>query len=73
MRKVRQLFIVGQTRIHIDSVEGLGDYMELEVCMNNGQLISEGEAVAHDLMMKLGISNEDLITCAYMDLLEQKK
>ena len=41
--------------------------------MNNGQLISEGEAVAHDLMMKLGISNEDLITCAYMDLLEQKK
>ena len=31
VRKTRYLYIVGQTRVHCDSVEGLGDFLELEV------------------------------------------
>lgn len=31
VRKQRWLYLVGQTRIHVDQVEGLGSYMELEV------------------------------------------
>lgn len=32
IKKTRQVYIVGQTRIHIDCVDDLGDFVELEVC-----------------------------------------
>ena len=42
--------MVGQTRVHCDSVQGLGDFMELEVMMKEGQSNEEGVAIAEDLV-----------------------
>ena len=65
--------MVGQTRVHCDTVEGLGDFMELEVVLQDGQSVEHGQNIADDLMSKLGIDQTKLITCAYMDLLDAQK
>ncbi|MBN1452099.1 MAG: class IV adenylate cyclase [Anaerolineales bacterium] len=70
VRKTRYLYRVGQTRIHLDEVEGLGHFLELEVVMRDGQSDAEGQAIAEDLMRRLGVREEALVEGAYMDLIE---
>jgi len=72
VRKTRYLCMVGQTRVHVDDVEGLGQFMELEVVMREGQSDAEGQAIAQELMSKLEVRESDLLEAAYMDLLEDK-
>lgn len=69
--KVRRVYMLGQTRIHLDDVSGLGNFIELEVVLQPGQTDAEGQAIAMDLMHQLGIREADLIETAYMDMLEQ--
>ena len=69
VRKNRTLFLAGRTRIHLDRVEGLGDFLELEVMLEEGEPVESGEAEARDLMEKLGIRPDQLIEGAYVDLL----
>ena len=70
IRKTRWLYMAGQTRIHLDRVEGLGDFLELEVVMRDDQSIETGTAIAGELMGRLGIERDQLLDRAYMDLQE---
>jgi predicted adenylyl cyclase CyaB len=69
VKKTRTLYLVGQTRIHIDQVEGLGDFLELEVVLQPGQSESEGKEIATRLLREFGIGHPELIGEAYIDLL----
>ncbi|MEI8313129.1 MAG: class IV adenylate cyclase [Verrucomicrobiota bacterium] len=71
--KTRTLFMVGQTRIHLDSVEGLGFFAELEVVLQDFQSAEEGHAIARKLMVLLEISEGDLLAGSYADLLNESK
>lgn len=70
--KQRTLYLVGATRVHLDVVEGLGHFVELEVVLRDDQNAAEGEAVAHGLLEALGITPSQLVSQAYIDLLEQR-
>lgn len=72
VRKRRTLFLMGRTRIHLDRVEGLGDFIELEVVLADGEEVELGEAIARDLMEKLRILPGQLIEGAYVDLLAER-
>ena len=69
VRKRRTLFLMGQTRIHLDEVENLGSFVEIEVVLLPQQTVSEGAHIAEEIMDKLGISKDDLVEKAYIDLL----
>ena len=68
--KRRFLYRIGRTRVHLDEVEGLGTFVELEVVLDEGQTPEEGQGVAEALMGDLGIEDGDCIRGAYIDLLE---
>jgi len=69
VRKQRTLFLAGRTRIHLDKVENLGHFMELEVVLHDGESAEAGVLEAHELMKRLGIEASRLIDRAYVDLL----
>jgi len=73
VEKRRILLMHGRTRIHLDEVKGLGHFLELEVMLNPDESEAEGVRVAHDLLSRLGVSEEDLVRGAYADLLDKQE
>ena len=71
VRKQRMIYMCGPTRIHLDSVEGLGDFMELEVVISAENNIGDGIAIAHRLMGELGVESGELVEESYIDLIEK--
>ena len=71
VKKTRYLYLVGQTRVHLDDVQDLGQFMELEVVMREGQGDAKGQEIAEGLMTRLGVERSDLLDGAYMDLIEK--
>ena len=72
VEKHRQVIHVGQTRVHLDDVVGLGSFLELEVVLQENQSLEDGEAIATELMVAFGVTSESLINGAYIDLLEAR-
>ena len=69
VRKRRTLYLAGPTRIHLDRVEGLGDFIELEVVLGEGEPEAAGHATAASLLRALGVAESQLVRGAYLDLL----
>ena len=73
VRKRRLLFRLDATRVHLDCVEGLGNFVELEVVLDPGQSAAEGARRAEQIMADLDIKQGDLVPQAYIDLVTNEK
>lgn len=69
VRKRRTLYLIDRTRVHLDRVEGLGEFVELEVVLRPQESTEEGLLPARRLMAELGIEPGQLVEEAYIDLL----
>ena len=70
VRKRRTVRLVGRTRVHLDTVEGLGTFVELEVVLDDAEPSEPGVVEARRLMTALGIGEDQLVRGAYIDVLQ---
>ena len=68
IRKTRRLYRIGPTRIHLDEVEGLGQFIEFEYVLKEGEDRMRGEITVKDLIEKFHVTPADIIPNAYIDL-----
>ncbi|NUQ80888.1 MAG: class IV adenylate cyclase [Bacteroidetes bacterium] len=72
VRKRRTLYLIGRTRVHLDEVESLGNFLELEVVLSDDESGESGLNEANRLLQELQIASDTLIDTAYVDLLNGK-
>lgn len=70
VRKRRILYLAGRARIHLDQVDRLGAFVELEVVLADDEPEAQGVAEARRLMGALGIDRLACVEGAYLDLLD---
>ena len=71
VKKKRTIYRIENAKIHLDKVENLGDFFEIELAIVSGEE-KKGEEIIFQYMEKFGIKKENLIDVAYQDLLANK-
>ena len=67
VKKKRKLFMYNVTRVHLDEVENLGHFLELETPVTLS--VEESETINEYITDRLQLSRDDFITGSYIDLL----
>ena len=69
VEKNREVFFVEQTRVHLDRVNGLGTFLELEVVLGPDDSEESGQQIASEILKRLNVADSQLVACAYFDLI----
>jgi len=74
VRKRREVLLIDNVRVHLDAVESLGTFLELEAVVDAAHDDAVCRAQVARLMRALGLGEADLIRASYAELsLETKK
>ncbi len=65
------LYLFNNARIHLDSVQGLGSFIEFEVLVTKGK--TQAKSLMRTLSKKFSISKAAVIASSYSDLLFRQK
>jgi len=67
--KVRELYLWDHTRVHLDTVEELGTFLELETVVTE-QTLEDARAECERIRDSLMIKAEDILSVSYADLIQ---
>lgn len=68
VEKRREVFLVGNVRIHLDDVVGLGRFLEFEAVLGPAMDPAAGHAQVQDLIGRFAIGPEDLLPGSYGEM-----
>lgn len=68
--KIRDIYFIENVKFHVDEVEGLGTFMEIEARDIDGRIgVDVLTKQCNKYLKVMGIRNNDLVTLSYSDLL----
>lgn len=73
VRKERTVYLFQNVRIHLDKVDGLGTFLELEAVLNEDYLEEESLCLLGELMREFCIAEENLLSESYCELIEENR
>lgn len=68
VRKRRRLWLHGSVRLHLDQVEGLGDFGEIEAVVGGGETAEHYRGFVDRTLAALGVAHAQLIEGSYFEL-----
>lgn len=69
VRKARRLFVKDNLRVHLDTVRGLGKYLEFELLVSRARPLTACQEQMRRLLALFGITAPSLVRFSYADLL----
>lgn len=73
VKKKREIYFIENVKFHIDEVENLGAFVEIEAIDTSGDTARDGLREQCEQYMRLfAIAEQDLIGCSYSDLQMEK-
>lgn len=72
VRKRREVLLLDNVRVHLDEVDGLGTFLELEAVVDGAHDERRCQAQVADILCHLGVGSGDLIRASYSDLLRRE-
>jgi len=73
VKKHRKIFFIDFVKFHIDEVEGLGSFVEIEAGdLDDTKTLAELRAKCDYYMKLLEIKEENLVNISYSDMLMEK-
>ena len=73
VEKKREIYFIDNIKFHIDTVAGLGAFIEIEAIDENGSIGKERlQAQCEHYLARFGVCKNDLVDCSYSDLMMNK-
>lgn len=73
VKKIRKIYQKDNISVCADIVDGLGDFIEIEVCVDDETYREEALEIIQEELASLGYSIEETTRTSYLSMLESKK